>query len=447
MTMVSSSEYASFLYAKGMRPVALRTVEQAKMCLIDYLACSMIGEQEMRQFNQNYLKLFNDCGKSIIPFLGMKTGILNSAFLSGINSHVAELDDGHRFAAMHLGAPIISAILALSGVYDIDGEDFIRAIVIGYEAAVRLSESMQPSHKKRGFHTTGTCGTVGAAIAVAAALKYSENEYIDTLAAALTDASGLLATNDEGALLKPYNAGRAASAGIKAAFAAKAGMTGRNDFLNTQRGFYHAFADNYKSETLISEYEEDCICTIYRKLYPSCRHSHSPIEAALAVMNQHHIDLNEIEKVRIETYDLAVKGHDHKEVVNAASAKMSIPFCVAAAIADGTVDYLSFESNKLCDTRVLGLAAKTEVIENSDFSALTPAIRAASVTIKTPDGEFTAQVNYPKGEPENPIAKTELDNKFYSLGKASQKDEQYLSSLLDMVWKLEENYAQMIESL
>lgn len=447
MSIVSSAGFAEFLYSKSLEEIKPESAKQAKLCLMDYLACSSIGETMMRQFDRQYIDQFREEGKSGVPFTNIKTDILNAAFLSGVNSHAAELDDGHRYAAMHLGASVISALLALNGSYQLDGMSFIKGVVIGYEAAIRLSVSMQPSHKKRGFHTTGTCGTVGAAMAVAAALNYDKNEFVDTLSAALTDAAGLLATNDEGALLKPYNAGRAASAGIRAAFTAKAGLTGRNDFLNTGRGFYHAYADEYVSELLTAEYDEDRICTIYRKLYPSCRHSHSAIEAVLKILENNYIDINSIEEIQVDTYDLAVKGHDHRDIVNAASAKMSIPYCLAVAAVDRKLDYLSFNEQKLNDPQINDLVKKITVSEDKELSALTPAIRAASVTIKTKHTSYTDRIDYPKGEPENPISENELEEKLYSLGKAASKNQEILSNIIGQIWNLETDYSELIKAI
>ena len=427
MSEVTSAEFAEFLYDRANGPMDEALIAQAKMCLTDYMSCLLYGENTVKEFAQKYVSLSGE------------RGILQDAMILGVTSHVAELDDGHRYAAMHLAAPIISALFAAARKHRISADAFLRGIVTGYEAAIRLSISIQPFHKKRGFHTTGTCGTVGAAAAVAAAMSFTKEEFIDAIAASLTDAAGLLATNDHGALLKPYNAGRAAAAGINAAFAAKAGMTGRNDFLNTSRGFYNAYAGQYNSACLTEDGEKYTILSIYRKLYPSCRHSHAPIEAVLKALQGTKISPEEIDEIIVDTYDLAVKGHDSQTVTNAASAKMSIPYCVAAACIDGTVSFDSFDETKLNDPVLTDLAQKVTVNSSEELSALTPQIRAAIVTVRTKNGDYRARVDYPKGEPENPMTAEELEEKFLSLGRAAGKKEDELTHLLAMAENFEDN--------
>ena len=85
----------------------------------------------------------------------------------------------------------------------ISWKDFLYGIIIGYEAAILLGIAIQPAHRFKGYHVTGTCGTVGAAMAIAAARKYSKSEYKSALSAAVTGAAGILEMIENESNLKP----------------------------------------------------------------------------------------------------------------------------------------------------------------------------------------------------------------------------------------------------
>src|SRR5690606_32888100 len=133
-----------------------------------------------------------------------------AALHNALSAHILELDDGSRFGMMHPGVPIVSALLAACHMYGFGETEFLKGMIVGYEAALVIAEQVQPDHKERGFHTTGTLGVVGAALAVAYALNMTTSEKKTALSAALTGSSGLLAAIDGESELKPLNAARSA---------------------------------------------------------------------------------------------------------------------------------------------------------------------------------------------------------------------------------------------
>lgn len=119
-----------------------------------------------------------------------------------------------------------------------DGEDFLRGIILGYEIAIQLASSMQPSHRNKGFHTTATCGTIGAAVGIASALKYNKTQLKSTISAAATSASGILEIQEDGSELKPYNPAIAAVNGFLAARIGRVGFLGPDDILGESAAFF-----------------------------------------------------------------------------------------------------------------------------------------------------------------------------------------------------------------
>lgn len=422
---------------------------QAKMSIIDYMGCIYLGEYELHEETQRYIELNSD-DKGSSPVIGTnkKVSTHMAALLNGMNSHVSELDDGHRYGMLHLSAPIISTLLAVANEKNISGDDFLKGIVIGNEVAIRLASSIQPGHKLKGYHATGTCGTIGSAVGLGVALHYNRDQLKATISAAATDAAGLLAAIDDESRLKPYNIGRAAVAAINAAYIGAIGINGPDDILGGKRGFLKTMADDVKIQYLKTGFENKyAIEMIYRKPYAACRHCHAAIEAAIDVENLNHIDIDSIDSVKIETYNLAVDGHDHKDIRNASSAKMSIPYSVAAGLVCGKADYEQFTRPYIENKKIINMMEKINVVESEELSALVPEKRGAIVTVLSGDNTFTYRIDYPKGEPENPIEKDELEQKFYSLVRASGRDEIRAKHLLENIWNIEDEFAMFMMNL
>ena len=365
--------------------------------------------------------------------------MLSAALLNGIHAHYIELDDGHRFGMLHPGVPVISALLSVAAERGLSSEAFLRGLIVGYEATIRLAMAIQPGHKLKGFHATATCGTMGAALGLASALSIGREKWNTVLSCAATDASGLLQLIDDSSELKPYNAGRAAACAINAAFYGSTGVPGPEDVLGGKRGFFAVTAGELNEERLLNGFmPQYAIRTIYRKPYAACRHTHAVVEAVLRLREEHGLKAEDAERIRIRTYGLAIRGHEHTEIRGEASAKMSMPYSAAAALKYGRVNFQQYSPECLADDELKRLMERVEIAEDPELSALVPEKRAAVVTIESGTESFSCRVDYPKGEPENPVSAEELKDKFFSLTEAAGIDEKRRSSIYDAVMKLEE---------
>ena len=384
---------------------------QARRCLLDYLSVYIGGSR--------CLNLTSD-----IPY----------SLRIGMAAHVLELDDGHRRGAVHVGATVFSALMSVAEKENLDRQSFFLGAIVGYEATVRLACAVQPRNKLRGYHATGTCGTVGAALGIAAALHYNEEQMNTTLAAAVTSAAGVLEVQEDDSDLKPYNVGRAAMDAVAAAYIGRSGMKGPKDALGGKRGFLKVMTDDPRTEYLTDfDSKPLCIEQIYQKVYAACRHAHPAIEAALALRDS--VKIEAIERIKVLAYKLAVAGHDHKEIASISSAKMSIPFSVAVALIAGEAGQKAFTEEMVSNSAILSLAKKVEIVEDEELTALSPAKRASIVTIYTASGTFTKRVDYPKGEPENPLTMVELKAKFRELAIYGGLTERECNEVIDEVWK------------
>jgi len=379
---------------------------KAEACRQDYLAVAAAGASKNRSRWEQLIAHTSDGAAELIGYkkrIDSKT----AALINGFNAHTLELDDGQRFAMIHLGASIISAVKAAADDGGVTEDSFLTGIIMGYEAACRVAIAMQPSHKNRGYHAAGTCGTIGSAVGAAFALGMDKTQLKRVLTCAAGSSAGMLEIQEQKSEIKPYNVGRAAMDGLTAAYMGLTDYETPDDMLGGERGFFKTFSDQWSTEKLTEDADYFEIERIYVKPYASCRHSHSAVEAAIKLHSG--LDVGAVEQVVVQTYKLGVKGHDHTEIQGIASAKLSTPYAVAAGLLYGRADLSVFEP---LDEMIVDLAQKVKVVEDPTLTAESPKKRVAIVTVTLNDGtERTARVDYAKGDPENPMTEEELAEK------------------------------------
>ena len=339
-----------------------------------------------------------------------------AVFLNGLNAHALDFDDGTNSGIIHLGSPIFSLLLPLSQRYGNTVAEVLRAAIIGYEASYTMAVSIQPKHKALGFHATGTCGMLGATLAAAYMLEFTEEERYQAFAAACVSASGMLKVLDDGSELKPYNVAKTALLSLTSLQLAKSGFKGHEDPLGGYRGFLKMMSGDEHTEikpTLLNG--TYAIMKSYTKPYASCRYTHPPVEAAIHLRNTYGITADKVKCITVDTYDLAVKGHDHTVIKGAYDAKMSTPYSTAVALIYGKAGLQEFGEDVLNDDAVRQLTAKVRVLPDDELSSIFPEKQSAVLTIETKDGIYSERVDFPKGEPENPFDEEEFRNRYEAL--------------------------------
>lgn len=414
------------LYAFSRRSFTEHEKLHAKKCLLDYLGVTLAGVKAYNSVEKALLEtVIANGGESTVLGYEKRVSAPIAALVNGISAHAVELDDGQRFGNVHPGAPIISALLPIAEFYNLTISKLLVGIIVGYECAIRLACCIQPSHKLKGFHATGPCGTIGGAMAIAAMCGYTKSQFKSALSAACTSASGILEMIEGDTQMMPYNSGKAASNAVVAASIGLSEFKYPDDALGGKRGFLNCFSENPILEVLSDFGDKDYSTSNYFKLYAACGHCHSSIEAAMKLREKQLFSIEDIEHVDIQTYRLALRGHDHNVIDGVNSARMSIPYSTAVALMHGSADIEDFDEKSIHDKRLLDLTSRITVRENEELTKLAPAKRIAIVTVFTKDGEYQESVIWPKGQPENPLSLADIEGKFrkYSMwaGVLSQR--------------------------
>lgn len=422
-------------------------IHQLKRCVLDWIGVCNAGASMVGNRMNPMVSILGE-GKCSTFLSDDRKDVVSAASINGFLAHVMELDDGHRFGMLHLEAPIISAMIAVSQQENLNFEKFLKGVVAGYQTTVQVARYIQPYHKQRGYHATGTCGTLGVAAAIATAMDYSKEEFENALAAAATRAAGLLTVIDAPSEMKPFNVFGAVEAGIRAAYLAKSGFVGPIDPMMGKRGFLKVYVSDLNIEKLPEIKMTPEILNIYFKPYVSCRHCHAPAEAALNIRSKNNFSIEEIQSILIETYKLAIGGHDSTEIDSVTAAKMSIPYCVAVSLFRGSCALNSFSKDVVKNTVLQTLVRKVNVIEDPELTLLSPGKRGAKMTITLNNGKtITDFVENPLGEPEHPMSDSMLENKYFELMKYAGIDDEKAEILKEMVWGLENNFDAFLSEL
>ena len=397
--------------------VSEEVMARARKSLLDYLAVTCAGAAFQKEKLQNYFIFAEpEEGKFKAIGTGKSLALKESVFLNGLNAHALDFDDGTNSGIIHLGSPIFSLLFPLAQRYGNSVEELLRAAIIGYEASYTMAVSIQPKHKALGFHATGTCGMLGATLAAAYMLGLSDEKRFEAFAAASVAASGMLKVLDDGSELKPYNVAKTALLSLTSLQLAKAGFKGHDDPLGGYRGFIKMMSGDEHTEikpTLMNG--TYAIMKSYTKPYASCRYTHPPVEAAIHLRNQHGITAEDVKGIKVETYDLAVKGHDHTDIKGAYDAKMSTPYSTAVALIYGKVGLQEFGEDVLENDTVKALTKKVKVMADEELSSIFPDKQSAVLTIETNGKKYSERVDFPKGEPENPLSEDEFYNRYADL--------------------------------
>lgn len=415
--MNRSIEFLNSIASVHDREIPDKVLKRASESLLDYLAVTCAGVKFQEEKLKKYYSFAEpETGIFTAVGTGKKLALKDAVFLNGLNGHALDFDDGTNSGIIHLGSPVFSLLLPLAQRYDISIENMLKAAVIGYETSYTMAVSIQPAHKALGYHATGTCGVLGAAAAASYMLGFSDEERIQAFSAACVSASGMLKVLDNGSELKPYNAAKTALLALTSIQLAKAGFIGDPDPLGGSRGYFKMMTGksdiDLKPVLLNGTY---AVQKTYTKPYASCRYTHPSVEAAIRLRNRYGIKAEDIKQISIKTYSLAVSGHDHTEIPNSYSAKMSIPYSTAVGLIFGKAGLQEFSEENVKRSDISNLVKKINVSSDEELSKAFPEIQPAVVNIETSKGDFSMRVDFPKGEPENPLSGEEFRARYDGL--------------------------------
>ena len=430
-----TDRFLANIFSLRHQPVTKENESLIRSYLLDTVGVALAGAVDLKDKEKALLNLLGGQGevKAIGRIEGSSTA--DAIFLNGLSSHFLELDDGVRYGVIHPSAPLFSALIPLAIENMISWKDFMLGAVCGYEASIRLASAMQPTHYSMGYHPTATCCTIGVAVGIAVMMGWEDTVVKDAFSAACVSASGSLKVLEDFSQIKPYNCAKAALNGYMSAMLAKAGFCGPSDALDGDTGFLKMNSTAYNEDILTGKRDFLYLEKIYQKPYASCRHTHPEIEACFKIRKTNGFDVRDVERVEITTYKGVIGKHDFKDIHGESSARMSIPYSAVIALWTGKAGIAEFAEPYVSDPEILDLTQKVEIVSDEELSRLVPDKRVAIVNVHMCNGKVLSErVEYPKGEPENPLSPEENLAKFLSMtehaGIASEKAQSIFQEII-----------------
>ncbi len=400
-------------------------IDRTKYLLLDYIGVAARGA--LSDSSLPVQRVISSLGKArdgaVVIGTDIRVNPPYAALANGIASHSLELDDVVNEASLHPAVAIMPAALAAAHITGCTGEEFLAAVVAGYEVMIKLGIALDPAaHYARGFHPTATCGTMGSAITAAKILKLDQQSMQHALGIAGSQAAGSMEFLADGAYTKRFHPGWAAHSGIIAALLARDDFSGPGTIIEGRFGFLHAYSPNSDASKILQNWGTPYeVLKTSIKPHACCRYKQGPIDGILQIMRENELSAADIERVNLAVlkagFALVAEPEDIKyNPESIVDAQFSMPFGAAMAILHGKASLDQYTQENLKSPLVREVMRKVKCIHDPEIEKDFPRKWKAVAEIRTTDGRaYTAKVDYPKGDPENPFTWEELIEKFRNL--------------------------------
>jgi len=419
-------------------------VREAKRFLLDSVGCALAAVllEDMRAAHR-YIVGLGGTPEATVIGSGHRTNTANAALMNALLVRALDYNDIYWEQDPSHPSDIIPAALAAGEREHRDGREVLVGILIAYELEMRWCLAATPGIREVGWHHASLTQFVSPFVA-ARMLGLSEDQAV--AAAGISGSSHFtLGCVVAGHLTNMKNTAdpMATEAGVRAALLAREGYTGPVEVIEGKEGLYQVLSNvEWSTDALLDGLGEKFLITqCSYKAFPTEALTHQPITAVLNICRAHSITAEEVAEVHVRT---TTRGADilsdpsKYQPTTKETADHSLPYCIAAAIADGNVLPSSFEEEKLRDPRIWALLPKIKVVADAEIDGLFPAVKRAIVRITTTDGKvYEEQVDHAKGSPENPMSDDEIIAKFRANAAGVLTPEQQ-DQVIEATWGLED---------
>lgn len=386
-------------------------IEAAKRAVLDTLGVALAGSREgSARIAAAIAAERGGREEATVIGHGFRAPAGEAAFVNGIAAHALDFDDVSLPMRGHPSVPLLPAVLALGEKSGASGRGLLSAFVLGFEVQARLGRAIGEAHYAAGWHATSTFGALGAAAASACLLRLDAAKTQTALGIAASLAAGLQA--NFGSMTKHLHVGHAARSGLEAAELAARGFSADAGALDAFLRLMSAGVEPDLSPFgSLGDPWEIVSSGVAVKLYPCCYATHRALDAALELRQRHALD-PAIQSVAVEVNRGGLLPLRDQPPATGLEAKFSMEYCLAAALADGSVGLASFSDEAVARPAVRDVMSKvvvTESAEPGDF----PIGGYAEARIALSDGaEHRLRVDTPRGDPSRPLSWDELAVKF-----------------------------------
>ncbi len=338
-----------------------------------------------------------------------RVDMASAALVNGITSHTFDFDDTHLKTIIHPAGPVASALLALAEVTGASGRRLIDALVLGIDVSCRVGNAMYPDHYDRGWHITGSTGTVGAAAGCARLLGLGASQTAMALGIAASQPVGM--REQFGTMTKPFHPGGAARAGLMAALMARHGYTASLRALEAPRGMMQTISSKCDWREISHELGQRFEISFNSYKPFACGIVIHPAIDACAQLRARGVTPDQVERIELKVHSLVLELTGKKEPADGLQAKFSVYHGCAAGLTFGQAGEPEFADDVV--TRPDMVTLRRKVVATVD-EAIDEA--SADVTAVLTDGRRVhVFIEHAIGSLQNPMTDAQLDAKFHSL--------------------------------
>jgi 2-methylcitrate dehydratase len=417
-------------------------IYQAKRFLLDSIGCALGGYQQHDVvIALDVLDEIAGPGKATVIGTGKQMDAVSASLANALMIRCMDYNDIYWKQDPSHPSDIFPAALACCERAGSDGRELIVGLVLGHEFEMRLCEAAFPGIRERGWHHATLTAFVSPI--VAARMLHLDWQQMQHAIGISASARATLGAVTAGMLTMMKNTvdPMATQSGVLAALLAEKGYSGPEHVLDGKEGLTHCFGPDWKLNILTEGLGDSWrITQCGMKAFPTEALTHTPISAMLALVKDTDLKPSDVGKVRIRT---TARGADilsdpsKYDPHTKETADHSLPYVIAAAIAERQVTPLQFTKEKIMDPTIRAQLNKIVVTADPEIEKLFPALQRVVVTITTTDNrEFSKQLDYPKGDPRNPLTDKEVEEKFEALaGPVMTADAR--SKAIAAIWSLE----------
>ena len=414
---------------------------RAEDLYLDWLASALAskGAQPIPLFERYAHKMGPSSGPAQIIVSGASSSAYFAALVNGAASHLVEQDDLHNSSVLHPATVVFPAALAAAQDLGKSGRELLLASVAGYEAGIRIGEFMGRSHY-RIFHTTATVGTLAAAVAVGKLLDFNEEQFINLLGSAGTQAAGLWEFLRDAADSKQLHTAKAAADGLLAAYLTADGLTGARNILEGDQGLAAGMSSDAQPSKLSADLGTRwALLETSFKFHASCRHTHPAADALLDLMQREGLGAEQIARVQTRVHQGAIDVLGRVAVpATVHQAKFSMGTVLGLIAVHGKAGLTEFHQLALTDPAVASFRDKVSMTLDPEVDGAYPQRWLGRVTVTTTDGRtLHGAIDEPKGDPGNTLSREALADKFQRLTHFSgARTPAQANALIDKAWNL-----------
>lgn len=380
----------------------------ARRCLLDLTGILISGKTtELSKLICNHASEQFGVGTKSASILldGRNVSPAGAALANGMTIDAIDAHDGYKPTKGHVGCHVLPTLIAMcEAEQKMDGQEFIKNLVLGYEIGGRAGIALHASVPD--YHTSGAWGAVTSAALGAQILNLDEERTRHAIGIGEYHGprSQMMRCIDHPTMLKD-GSGWGAMAGVSAAYLAQSGFTGAPAITVEGDDVKEIWSDLGRRWVILEQ---------YFKAYPVCRWAQPATEAAIALTKEHNIKTEDINFIEAHTFAEGC-ALATREPANTEQAQYSLPFPVAASLVYGKLGAEEISQDKLSDEEVLRLSSSMKLVENNDYNDAFPEQRYAHVVIELKSGErLTSNRHTARGDPEDHLTMEEIHDKFYA---------------------------------